>query len=345
MKANETKITPVRLRLELKDGHLSDYEKRMLMRYGESKDGASIVRDILVPSDMPLHNLHYAIQKLFGWQNSHLRSFTLPEDLYGKLTSGTVKGWAELAGVLFQPPSAAEGDAFWDDDYESGSFNTWLRKKYKGPYVYGGKMEHFEAAKQDVQELLDGFPMIDIHESFGDYMTRKRQDENEEIRIIKRAPLAELTLEEMTSAIAFDDGVDLLLERLKVNELLACQDESVTDTHTFPVTAELRYEYDYGDSWNITITKYKDCSDLLCQNLVGEEELEEAERAVIDKHTPVCIYKEGLNVLDDIGGLGGFARFLGTIYEGEDKEEAADARRWAKSFGWNAAKMAPRKML
>lgn len=344
MKANETKITPVRLRLELKDEHLSDYEQRMLMRYGESKDGASIVRDILVPSDMPLHNLHYAIQKLFGWQNSHLRSFTLPEELFEKLTGGTVKGWAELVGVLFRPPAAAS-DAFWDDDYRMGSVNTWLRRKYKGPYIYRGKMEYAEAAKQDVEELLERFPMVEVKESFRDYMRRKKQDENEEIRIIKRAPLAELTLEEMTSAIAFDDGVDLLLGRLKVNDLLACQGESVTDTHAFPVTDELKYEYDYGDSWKITITKYKDCGDLLRRNAVGEGELEEAECVVIDKHTPVCIYKEGLNVLDDIGGLGGFARFLGTIYEGEDKEEAADARRWAKSFGWNAAKMAPRKML
>ncbi len=72
------KITPVRLHLELRSDYLSDYHKRMLRRYGESSTGESITRDILIPSDMPLHNLHYAMQKLFGWQNSHLRSFYLP---------------------------------------------------------------------------------------------------------------------------------------------------------------------------------------------------------------------------------------------------------------------------
>lgn len=44
----------------------------MMKRYGESLTGNSITRDILIPADMPLHNLHYAIQKLFGFQNSHL---------------------------------------------------------------------------------------------------------------------------------------------------------------------------------------------------------------------------------------------------------------------------------
>ena len=77
----KSEITAVRLRLELKDDYLSDYQKRMLKRYGESISGDSITRDILIPSDMPLHNLHYTIQRLFGWQNSHLRSFYLPEEI------------------------------------------------------------------------------------------------------------------------------------------------------------------------------------------------------------------------------------------------------------------------
>ena len=61
------KIPTIRLHLELKDEYLSDYQRRTLRRYGESTTGESITRYILIPSDMPLHNLHYAIQKLFGW--------------------------------------------------------------------------------------------------------------------------------------------------------------------------------------------------------------------------------------------------------------------------------------
>src|SRR5690625_725517 len=149
------KNTPVRLHLELKDEYLSDYQKRMLERYGESSTGDSITRDILIPSDMPLHNLHYTIQKLFGWQNSHLRSFMLSDDTYHKLSGRIVRDLYDLVCILVQPPAGVEGDFFWDDNYERGIINTWLKKKYTEPYFYGRTMEPLEIAKQDVQQMLD----------------------------------------------------------------------------------------------------------------------------------------------------------------------------------------------
>jgi hypothetical protein len=66
---------------------------------------------------------------------------------------------------------------------------------------------------------------------------------------------------------------------------------------------------------------------------------------VLNQHKPVCINKDGISVLDDIGGLGGFADFLGIIYEGEDKEEIANARAWAKSLGWNDKKISNKMIL
>ncbi len=341
----KNKITPVRLHLELKDDYISDYQKRMLKRYGESTSGESITRDILIPSDMPLHNLHYAIQKLFGWQNSHLRSFYLPEDIYNKLTGSTVKGWSDLVGILFQPPSEAEDDIFWDDDYQKGSITTWLKKKYIGPYIYGGTMEHLEIAKKDVQELLDRFKMFEVKESFGDYIERSKQDKGAEMRTIRRASLIELTLEEMNSSLIIDGGTESLLERLEVNKVIAAQGEDIASKGLFPVTKELIYNYDFGDNWIVRITKYKDCEDLLKQNIIDEYELEEAEDIVLSKHKPVCINKDGISVLDDVGGLSGFADFLGRIYEGEDKEESANARAWAQSLGWSARKVSNKMML
>ena len=335
----------MRLHLELRNDYLLDYQKRMLRRYGESISGDSITRDILIPSDMPLHNLHYAIQKLFGWQNSHLRSFYLPEEIYDKLTGSTVKGWSDLVGILFQPPSEAEEDVFWDDDYERGSFKVWLRKKYTGPYIYGGTMEYPEVARQDVQELLERFRLLEVRESFSDYMKRAKRDENAEMRIIKKAPLIELTLEEMNSSLMIDGGTESLLERLEVNKVIAAQGEDIVSKGLFPITKELIYNYDFGDNWIIKITKYKDCEDLIKNNIIDEYELEEAEDIVLDKHKPVCIHKDGISVLDDVGGLSGFADFLGVIYEGEDKEEASSARVWAKSLGWSATKVSNKMML
>ena len=341
----KNKITPVFIHLELKDDYLSDYQKRMLKRYGESKSGDSITRNILIPSDMPLHNLHYAIQKLFGWQNSHLRSFYLPEQIYDELTESNVKGWTDLVGILFQPPSEAEHDVFWDDDYERGSFKVWLKKKYIGPYIYGGTMEHPEIARQDVQEFLEHFKILEVRESFSEYMKRKEQDENTEIRIIKKAPLIDLTLEEMNASIIIDGGTESLLERLEVNKVIAAQDEDINSEELFPVTKELIYNYDFGDNWIVKITKYKDCETLIKQNIIDEYELEEAQDTVLNKHKPVCINKEGISVLDDVGGLSGFADLLGIIYEGEDKEEASSARTWAKSLGWSASKISNKMMI
>lgn len=315
LKVIKDTIVPVRLHLELKNEYLTDYQKRILRRYAESSTGESITRDILIPSDMPLHNLHYAIQKLFGWQNSHLRSFHLPEDVYNKLTGSTVKGWSDLVGILFQPPTESKEDIFWDDDYQKGSINAWLKKKYVGPYIYGGTMENEEVAKKDIQELLDRYKIID------------------------------LTLEEMHSSLIIDGGTESLLERLDVDKVIEFQGEDVNSKKLFPTTNELIYNYDFGDDWMVKITKQKNCDDLLKQNIIDEYELEEAKQTVLSKYKPVCINKEGISVLDDVGGLSGFAKFLGIVYEGEDKEERASARAWAQSLGWNPRKISNKMML
>lgn len=345
MSGTKGKIFPVRIHLELKHDYLSDYHKRMLRRYGESSTGESITRDILIPSDMPLHNLHYAIQKLFGWQNTHLRRFVLPKDIYHKLTRSTVRGWSDLVGILFQPPSAAESDVFWDDDYERGSINVWLRKKYTGPYFYRGTMEHPEIAKRDIQELLDRFKVFEVKESFTDYLNRKQQDGDTEVKTLRRAPLIELTLEEMNSSIIIDGGTESLLERLEVNKVIAAQGDEIDSEDLFPVTDKLIYNYDFGDNWIVIITKYKNCDDLLEQNIIDDYEFEEAEDTVLNKHKPVCINRDGLSVLDDVGGLMGFANLLGTIYEGEDKKEASNMCAWARSLGWSTRKISDKKIL
>ena len=336
---------PIRLHLELSADYLTHDQKRMLKRYGESRTGDSITRDILIPSDMPLHNLHYAIQKLFGWQNSHLRRFELAEDDYERLTGGTVRGWSELVGVLFQPPSEAAADLFWDDNYESGSFKTWLRKKYTGPYIYQGFLEIPVMAKQDMQELIDQFPMLDVHESFMAYQERSQDTTDERIKIVKRAPLIDLSLQELNDSIIIDGGTSSLLERLEIDQLLAAQGERLNHGKTFPATKELTYYYDFGDNWTVKITKYRDCKDLLKNNDISEYELEGAKSKVIEQYKPVCIHRNGVYVMDDTGGLPGFADILAQLYEGEDKEEQASFKVWTKSQGWSDKRDSIKTML
>lgn len=339
------KKSSVRLHLELKNEYLSDEQKRILRRYGGTGGDGSITRDILIPSDMPLHNLHYAIQKLFGWENSHLRSFYLPDADYDRLTGRTVKGWATLVGVVFQPPSEGEDDIFWDDDYRGGSFKTWLRKKYTGPYFYGGTMEELDVAQQDIQELLNHYKNVNVRESLSDYFERVDAGDDSEIKFIKTAPLIDLTIEEMFTAIIFENSPYYLLERLKVDEVLAYHDETVSSDTLFPVTNELIYNYDFGDNWIVNITKHKNCDDLIKSNLISQSELEEAEDIVEAKYKPVCIHKVGINVLDDVGALHGFANFLKIIYESDNKDEAAFYRTWAKSQGWSPKKISLKSII
>ena len=228
-------ITAVHLHFELKDEYLNDAQKRMLKRYGESITGESITRDILIPSDMPIHNLHYVIQRLFGWQNSHLRRFHLSEDIYQKVTGGTVKGWSDLVGILFQSPSESQEDIFWDDDYKSGSIKVWLKKKYTGPYVYKGCMEEPDEARKDIQELLNHHSMVEVRESFQSYYERTTEISKGGYKVLRKAPLIELTLEEMNSSIFVEGGTDHLLERLEIATVLAAKDEDLNTNEYLPV--------------------------------------------------------------------------------------------------------------
>ena len=59
-------------------------------------------------------------------------------------------------------------------------------------------------------------------------------------------------------------------------------------------------------------------------------------------HRPVCIRKDGIELVDDVGGIRGFCDMLRTIYEADpDDEEAADERdvmlNWAEMMGWTGS--------
>lgn len=343
----DNNIKPVRIRLELMDNNLSDRDKVILKRYGESTTGTSIIRDVIIPSDMPLHNLHYVIQKAFGFQNSHLRRFVLPESIHNTVTGGTVQGWADLVGTLYQSPTEGQEDIFWDNDYKpNSSFNSWLKRKYKGPYVYKGNFGDNEASKNDIKTIVDNPNEFEIRESFEDYMARSKENENTEIQIIGKARLRDMTLNELHQSIIIENGTDNLSEQLLVNDVIAFDDENLNDGNLFPVTKELIYNYDFGDDWKVFITKHKDYNDLLENYLTTPEEISELEDLVLKKYKPYCIHRDGLPVIDDVGGLRGYAHFLAMKYEkSEGVEEASEIGAWATSMGWRPTKTIPREII
>lgn len=146
----------VRLHLELV-GDLNAEEKRILQRLSGLQHSNTISRDVLVTADITLHALHYLIQRAFGWQNSHLHMFYLPDEVMNRLLNGGILSWCDLVGVWFRSPFMEESAPFWDDDYEECSVKNWLRSKYTGPYRTLCDDESHEKCAKDMKAFVRDF--------------------------------------------------------------------------------------------------------------------------------------------------------------------------------------------
>lgn len=371
MKEREHKVLKLRLTLDIDGANME-----ALRKYGKVKDG--ITRDILVPADINLHALHYVIQKAFGWQNSHLHHFRLPEKTFDALTQDSFLKWADYCGLYFRFPSEDMEEIYWDDDYdESVSVKTWLRRKYTGTYRYRGRSEHFMEARTAVSEFCDDNRMMRGSPSFSEWMHMSEAEKENLQKHPRIKKIEDVTCEEMQEYFAEEGGLDELLERLKVTEILGTKakagelkklvreaaerfDNNNTDApneyaywkkmtelngEVLPLTKELVYEYDYGDGWEVKVElveEYDGVEDT-------ESELRDQIAAVITKHRPLCIALDGLPVLDDVGGIGGYCKMLTGIHgEGSahfDYDDPEETREWARMQGWTGRLNKPATLL
>lgn len=377
------KPVALRLKLELIMDLFDDGDESLLRKYAKMKEG--LTREIIVPGDMTLHALHYAIQKLYGWQNSHLHCFKFPDEVYERITKGTVREWMRLCGVYFRFPDSDNEDRYWDDDYdESVSFNTWLKRKYKGPYHYSGIGDYYYSNQNHVNRLKEELPRFEVGESFSEYCEREKTGKKQR-KISKITTLSNATIEELQNTIAFEGGMDELLERLFITDYLFCPKDSectenieaelkklekglggkleewnyaltyipktykkfcdMVESSTIrnhPITSELIYLYDYGDNWKVRII----CEDCYYSNYDDNEtEFGEQIEKVVETHSPICIASDGMNVMDDVGGIYGFCNFLRTIHESEDENEKNEMREWGRYMGWTGRISKPDKKL
>ena len=278
----------LKLELILDIDSLRKEDMEILKQYGKVEKG--ITREILVPADITLHALNYAILRAFGWQNSHLHHFRLPKEVFQKLTGGKNKvdqhdyveydglytNWMKLCGLYFRFPCDDFEDLYWDDDYKEGqSIKTWFSKKYTGPYKYKGKWEHFHFANPAAQSVLKKNPMIRQQLSFAEWSKLKESGKDPDKMPAKMIPIEEATIQELS--YGFEGGMDELLERIPLIELMIPEgikeDRDINDKIAFlqkrqemeekdlpvlPVTDELIYAYDYGDGWEVKI-RLKEC--------------------------------------------------------------------------------------
>lgn len=197
----------LKLHLALNCSGLDDKNEYVLKKYGKVKE--TISRDILVPAEIPLHNLHYAIQRAFGWQNEHLHHFSLPEDVFACMTDDKALTWLDFCGIYFRFPNEEMDDLFWDDDYNgTQSIRTWLRKKYTGPYRYYGLSEHFLEAQEEARIFRENNPSCMVYGGSR----------------VKRLPLSEVSAAQMASCLESDPGE--LLERLPLSQVIGLDVES-----------------------------------------------------------------------------------------------------------------------
>ena len=127
------------------------------------------------------------------------------------------------------------------------------------------------------------------------------------------------------------------------------------DSPVQPVTEQLNYRYDYGDGWRVFITceeeyEYADTGEWRSKTGkaldVSHEELEE----VMTSYRPVCVHKDGIELLDDVGGIFGFYDMLRTIYQvdmenEQEREERDRMLSWAEMMGWTGRRIQAKRTL
>jgi len=297
-------VQTVHLHLAINTEGIGETESQILSEYAKVNSG--ITRDVLVPSTLSLHALHYLIQRAFGWQNSHLHHFALPHNVFTALTESSFKTWSNLCGVLFRFPDIPIDDLYWDNDYDGTvSIKSWMLKKYRGPYRHAGSGELYATSQEALRKFISQFPQYDI------------AYDNDSV-------------DDITQFTGLGDP-NIILERLTISDLLLSNgifsidqlpnDLAISD----PLTNSLKYYYDYGDSWEVTIS-------VIADSLETENHPE-----VAAMEEPLCIAADGLDVLENIGGVPGFCKFL-TALNSDIQRISLPTQEIARTYGWTGKK-------
>lgn len=65
---------------------------------------------------------------------------------------------------------------------------------------------------------------------------------------------------------------------------------------------------------------------------------------VVAEHRPICVKTDGMDLIDDVGGLSGFIRFL-NISSDPKSRRFKSANEWATNRGWSKRKIATKNIL
>lgn len=266
--------------------------------------GDTISRDFLVPDDIQLWALHYALTTAFGFLNEHLHAFRLADDDMRRLTGDKAIGWYGLVGKLFRTPVlyGHEDDVFWCDDYRSGSFRTWRRKKYTGPYEYRGRCDTYHFCRTSIEDGInldeivyagmfkapDGKEYCSWISPDGCPPSFAGDDASRTVKV----PFRDMSCDMLFRKISYDYEADFntLMESLTVKQLME------------EYASRIIWHYDFGDSWQVQL------------DFSAEESPKAAVGKCLETHRPVMLHADGLNLVEDAGSVCGFSAFLLSLY-------------------------------
>lgn len=124
-------VKAMKIRLSVDTEGMDTRELEMIEREYGVKTGWT--RELIVPSYMPLHFLHYVFQRAFGFENAADHVFQLPADIFSSITEESLRNYCRLCGILFRFPFGNDEEMYWDEDYDGKkSIKTWLKEKYEG---------------------------------------------------------------------------------------------------------------------------------------------------------------------------------------------------------------------
>lgn len=301
------------LHIELNETVPEEYRELCGIKYGDT-----FTRDILVPDELPLHNLHYVINQAFGFTNSHMHEFQLDSEDLQWVTRGKVENWKKLIGLVFKNPIRDDEIDFWDDDYEGGSPRKWMRSKYTGP-------RYRKCYEETYRYILDEVKDLEV-----------KADKLENLYGFRNNPFAVNEVLPLINILNLDRHY-----KMPIEEFYEELDDGISDASCFPITdhraepwiygfaKKLFYTYDFGDNWHFTITPKFDVVDLLEKEIVTEKEVRDAIKKVCHLARPVIIAADGYPLVDDCNALQGYIETLSEIEEGNK-----EYKEWIESMGW-----------
>lgn len=198
-------LSAFRLRLSVDTEEMKAGELAKLEEYGVEKGWT---RDLIVPSHIPLHYLHYVIQRAFGFENVADHVFQIP---HFSTIAPNLRTYCRLCGILFRFPELNDEELYWDDDYDGKkSIRTWLKEKYCGFWNTDAGTGYGYADNQYRIWKWLGDKVPDFHT----FLPAFEQEEYEE-ELVKLGAPEEYTIGEMD-----DEGAEMFSGQFPANNLI-----------------------------------------------------------------------------------------------------------------------------